>query len=323
MLNNIKNNQKIEGFFIVYKKEILTTKNGSRYLNLTIGDKTGQINAKMWDISSDFEDIETGDVVFIKGKVEKYKDNFQIILENIEKRKVSEKILNNLILTTDKNIDEMFGELLNFKESISLKALRRLIEKILLDEELGEKFKIAPAATTFHHAYRGGLLEHTLSVVTICDKFSTVYSNVNRDIIIAGGILHDIGKIYEYDNKTFKRTDEGRLMGHIAIGLTIIDRKSLKIKGLSEKLLNSLKHLVLSHHGELQWGSPVQPSTVEALLLHFADNIDSKIQTFLEMEPEKSGWQYNKSLRRNVLLENPVDEISKLESENLNLKTLF
>jgi 3'-5' exoribonuclease len=322
MLNSIKNNQIIEGYFIVYKKEILTAKNGSKYLNLVLGDKSGQINAKMWDISRDFEEITDEDVVFVKGKVDKFKENLQIILEHIEKKVVSEDILNNLIITTEKNIDEMFGKLMTFKDSIYTKVIRKLIDKVF-DEDFLLKFKLAPAATSFHHAYRGGLLEHTLSVVNLCDKFATAYENINRDILISGAILHDIGKVIEYNNKTFKRTDEGKLLGHIAIGITIVDKKAKKIREFPEKILNAIKHLILSHHGELEWGSPVQPATVEAVLLHYADNIDSKIQTFMEMGQDKKGWQYNKSLRRNVYLENIMDGDSNESNVNKLQKTLF
>ncbi len=318
MLNNIKNNQYIEGFFIVHKKEVLTAKNNKQYLNLIIGDKTGQINAKMWDISHNFDNIEEEDVVFLKGKVDKFKDNLQVIVESIEKKEVPETILNNLIPTTDKNIEEMFANILNFKNSISTKPVKKLIEKIFNNEFI-ELFKISPAATTYHHAYRGGLVEHTLTVVTLCDKFSSVYTNVNRDILIAGAILHDIGKVYEYNNKTFKRTDYGRLIGHIAIGISMVDKALGKIKNFPEKLSFAIKHLILSHHGRLEWGSPVQPSTIEASLLHFADNLDSEIQTFLELDNEKKGWQYNKSLRRNVYLDDLLIESADNNAE----KTLF
>jgi 3'-5' exoribonuclease len=197
-----------------------------------------------------------------------------------------------------------------------------LIDKVF-DEDFLLKFKLAPAATSFHHAYRGGLLEHTLSVVNLCDKFATAYENINRDILISGAILHDIGKVIEYNNKTFKRTDEGKLLGHIAIGITIVDKKAKKIREFPEKILNAIKHLILSHHGELEWGSPVQPATVEAVLLHYADNIDSKIQTFMEMGQDKKGWQYNKSLRRNVYLENIMDGDSNESNVNKLQKTLF
>ncbi len=310
MINNLQNNQQIEGFFIVLKKEILTARNNKKYLNLTIGDKSGQINAKMWDIESDYKNINEEDVVYLKGKVDKFKDNLQIILEFIEKREVSEDIINNLIATTGKNIEEMYAQLIILKNSIDSKLIKKLIDRIFKDDFL-TKFKLAPAATNFHHAYRGGLLEHTLSVATICDKFSTIYKNINRDLLISGAILHDIGKVVEYNNKTFKRTDEGRLIGHIAIGITIVDKKAGKLKDFPENILNAIKHLILSHHGELEWGSPVQPATAEALLLHYADNIDSKIQTFLELEEDKNGWQYNKSLRRKVFIDNNLGERNK------------
>ena len=234
-----------------------------------------------------------------------------------------------LVPSTSKNIEQLFTELILKKQTISNKYLNKLIDKILVkDKEFSEKFKQAPGASKLHHAYRGGLMEHTVSVVNLCLLFAKQYTSVNKDILVAGALLHDIGKVEEYDNKTFKRTDIGKLLGHISIGISLIDRKISSIKNFPAKLEYAIKHLIASHHGELEWGSPVQPATIEALLLHYADNIDSKVETFSKLDNEQNGWHYNKSLRRDILVENfDIEENIKPEHtvkvEQKSIKTLF
>jgi 3'-5' exoribonuclease len=308
---------------------VLNTKNNKKYLNITIAGKTGSIEGKLWNLSEeDYSHIFEGDVVYIEGRIEKLKNNLQINIEALEKKDVDEKVYSDLIPSTDKNVETIIAEITNFKNSISSVEIKRLIDKIIFDEDFLPFFKLAPAASKLHHAYRGGLIEHSLSVTILCDKFSKLYRMVNRDILIAGAILHDIGKAYEYDNKTFNKTDEGKLIGHISMGLSLVDKKAAKIKNFPEKKLFAIKHLILSHHGELEWGSPVQPATIEAVLLHFADNIDSKVESFNDINNGDNGWFYNYSLRRNVL----VDDYSEAEiydkkdnklKEKITLKTLF
>ncbi len=329
MLKDIQNNENIKDFYLLSKKEILVDKNGRNYLAVTISDKSGSINGKMWDIGDRiFSEIAEGDIVYIEGKVDKFKDNLQIKIELIEKKEADEEIYNELIPSTSKNLETLITEILSLKNSLNSDFLKKLIDKIIFDENFLLLFKISPAASKLHHAYRGGLIEHTLAVAKLSEFFAKSYPVANRDILLTGALLHDIGKVYEYDNKTFNRTNEGKLIGHIAIGVTIVEKKASKIKNFPHELLNAVKHLILSHHGELEWGSPVQPLTIEALLLHFADNIDSKIQTFNEMDVTSSGWYFNKSLRRNVLMDsfeyyNKENKEVKKVKEKKGMKTLF
>jgi len=329
LIKQLNNNDKIEGFYLLRKKELLNTNNNKKYLSITIADKTGSIEGKMWNLSGDdYSHISEGDVVYVIGRIEKFKNNLQVNVESLEKKDVKEDIYNELIPSTDKNVDNITAEIINFKNSIYSLEIKKLIDKTIFDEDFLPLFQLAPAASKLHHAYRGGLIEHSLSVTILCDKFSKLYRMVNRDILIAGAILHDTGKAYEYDNKTFNKTDEGKLIGHISMGLSLVDKKAAKIKNFPEKKLFAIKHLILSHHGELEWGSPVQPATIEAVLLHFADNIDSKVESFNDINNGDNGWFYNHSLRRIVL----VDDYSEAEiydkkdnklKEKITLKTLF
>jgi len=322
LIKNLKNNENVKKYFLIVKKELLKTKTEKNYLNLILQDKSGKIEGKIWDVNENI-DIDEGDVVLIEGKVDKFKDKLQIIINSIVKIDDKEEHISELVPATEKNLNKLITQLTYFKDSISNQYLKKLVEKVLFDEKFFAKFKLAPAASKFHHAYRGGLLEHTINVVEICDKLSSIYSFTNKDILITGALLHDIGKVYEYDLLTFSRTDYGKLVGHIGIGLSLIDRKLEKFKNFPEKLAHAIRHLILSHHGEFEWGSPVQPLTIEALLLHFADNIDSKAFSFYNFINEKKGWVYSSSLRRNILFDDYNDDLadSKLISEKI--KSIF
>ncbi len=326
-INKFSNNEQINEFFLVEEKKILKTKEGKNYLLLTVKDRTGVIDAKKWNIDDKkYEEINSGDIVVIKGKIEKFNNNLQIIIDDIEKLEFQQKFLEYLIPRTDKNISELTLKLENFYQKISNLYLKKLLKKTILDEKFFEKFKLAPAASNFHHAYQGGLLEHTISVTEISISLGNVYNVQNMDILITGTLLHDIGKVFEYDPITFKRTDEGRLLGHIAIGLNFVEKKIGEIKGFPQSIGNAIKHIILSHHGEFEWGSPVQPSFLEALIVHFADNIDSKIHPIISSIDMENGWVYLKSLRRKVVdLEFLKDdnESESIQKEKIKPSTIF
>jgi len=301
-INKIAINDNIDDIFLVEEKKILQTKDGKNYLLLTIKDRTGNIDAKKWNIEDEnFEEINSGDIVNIIGKVEKFNNNLQIIIEELKKLEFQQKFLEFLIPRTKKNIDELVNKIENLYEIVKDSNLKKLIKKALLNPDFFNKFKLAPAASNFHHSYQGGLLEHTVTVTELSLSIGNIYKVQNIDILIAGALLHDIGKVFEYDLITFKRTDKGRLLGHIAIGVNFIDKKISEIKNFPQPLEFAIKHIILSHHGEFEWGSPVQPSFLEALIVHFADNIDSKIQPIISNMNSDEGWKYLKSLRRKVI----------------------
>ncbi len=326
-INKISNNDVINDIFLIDEKKILQTKDGKNYLLLKIKDKTGNIDAKKWNVEENkFDEINPGDIILIKGKAEKFNNNLQIIIENIEKIEFQAKYLEYLIPKTEKNISELTVKLKSFYNKIKDSYLRKLLKKSLLDEDFYEKFKLSPAASSFHHAYQGGLLEHTISVTEISISLGNIYNVQNMDVLIAGALLHDIGKIFEYDPVTFKRTDEGKLLGHIAIGVNYIDKKISQIKNFPLSLSYAIKHIILSHHGEFEWGSPVQPSFLEALIVHFADNIDSKIQPIISNTNSEDKWIYLKSLRRKVVdleLLRDENETYNIQKDKSNISTIF
>ncbi len=326
-ISEITNNLDIEDFFLVIEKKISQTRKEDNYLFLVLRDRTGVIEAKKWNIKNEtFSEIEVGDVVNIKGKSEKFKDKVQIIINSIEKIKDYNKFLKYLIPQTDKNITLLIKKLENFKEKITDRNLNKLLEMTLFDENILERFKISPAASSFHHAYQGGLLEHTITVAEISIKLGEIYKVQNFDILIVGALLHDIGKIYEYDFKTFKRTDKGRLLGHISIGLDIISNAVNKIKNFPTPIVDAVKHIILSHHGELEWGSPIQPSFLEAVIVHFADLLDSKIQPIISGISIDNGWTYLKSLKRKMVdLEylTSDEDIEKVKRDKIKTFTIF
>ena len=328
-INNLSQNDIIDDFFLVAEKKILQTKEGRNYLFLNIKDRTGSIDAKKWNIEDKkFDDISSGDIISIKGRVEKFNNNLQIIINEIEKLNFESKYLEYLIPKTDKNINELILKINNFYDTINDKYLKKLLKKTIFDDEFFEKFKLSPAASNFHHSYQGGLLEHTVSVTEISLTLGNVYKVQNIDVLITGALLHDIGKVFEYNPVTFKRTDEGRLLGHIAIGLNYIDEKIKTIKNFPQNYSLAIKHIILSHHGEFEWGSPVQPSFLEALIIHFADNIDSKINPIISKINSEDGWTYLKSLRRNVIdlefLKDDNIETEKNEKKSIDkVTTIF
>ncbi len=326
-ISKISNNEIINDIFLVDERKILQTRDGKNYLLLSVKDKTGNIDAKKWNVEDEkYEEINPGDIILIKGKAEKFNNNLQIIIEDIEKIEFKTQYLEYLIPKTKKNISELIIKLEDLYNKIKDNFLKKLLRKSLFEEEFFEKFKLSPAASSFHHAYRGGLLEHTVSVTEISLSLGNIYNVQNMDILITGSLLHDIGKVFEYDPVTFKRTDEGKLLGHIAIGVNYIDKKISEIKNFPQSLSYVIKHIILSHHGEFEWGSPVQPSFLEALIIHFADNIDSKIQPIISNTNAEDKWVYLKSLRRKVvdldLLKDESDTII-LQKDKSKTSTIF
>jgi len=181
----------------------------------------------------------------------------------------------------------MFADLMAFVDQIETACLKNLLHLFFNDETIAALFKKAPAAKGFHHVYIGGLLEHTLSVIRLLDKINNHYQGINRDLLITGGILHDIGKIYEYSyDSIFDYSDQGRLIGHIVIGIEMLDKKIAAIEDFPEKLAMELRHLILSHHGTQEFGSPKRPKTLEALIVHFIDDLDAKVNAFQEFIAE-------------------------------------
>jgi len=270
--------------FAVRKKQIRSY-NGNPFLVLELGDRTGRTEAVLWeDFQQVNEQIQPGDVVKVKGLVVNYREQIQIKLEKIRKARQSEFDPADFLDQSEENSEELFQRLLAKTETIRNQYLKAAVKSCLLDQSLSAKLRQAPAAKLWHHAYLGGLLEHTLSVVEICETAAKQHPLVDRDLLIAGALLHDIGKVEAYNWTTFiDYSDIGRLEGHIVIGERMVRERIKNIPQFPEELKMQLSHLILSHHGSLDNGSPVVPMTLEAIILYYADEMDSKAAAFSQI----------------------------------------
>jgi 3'-5' exoribonuclease len=287
-------------FFELRSKDLRKTRSGQDYLDLTLGDATGTISGKMWSdaIRKWGQDFNPGDFVKIEGRVEAYKEKHQLVVEKI--RRVDPSEIPDpaaLIRSSQSDPEALFEELKETVRSLEPPELAGLVSTIL--EENAAAFKTFPAAKMIHHAYRGGLIEHICSVTRKVDAVLNVEKNINRNMALAGAILHDIGKILELDPRSQGRTPEGRLIGHVILGVGLV-RQAAAQAGLDDRpWLTELEHIILSHHGETQFGAPVKPLTREALLVHFIDNLDSKlkiVEEALESVDSEGFTPYNKWL---------------------------
>lgn len=305
-IEDFKEDERILGHYLCKQKQTLKTKSGKNYYSLKLQDKTGIIDAKVWELNNDIHNFEEKDIIKIDGTVLLYQSSLQLKISKIRKSTEGEFEEADYIPTTDKNVEALVENINELIQSINDTYLKTLLENIFIhDEFISKTIKSHSAAKTIHHAYMGGLIEHTVAVTSICDFLSTRYKFVNRDLLIAGSLLHDIGKIYELspfpDNDY---TDMGELLGHIVIGVEMINKKAQEIDDFPEETLYLLKHLIVSHHGELEFGSPQRPKTIEAMVLHSADSADSKIKMFEEeiaKADDKATWVgYHKLLQRNM-----------------------
>lgn len=273
-----KKTETVTSFFVVVSIQARTKKDGSKYVALVLADRTGRIDAKLWDLIEQADGIACDDIVKVEARVLEYQGKPDLVLHLIRKADPSEFDLSDFLPATTYDVAQMWDELLDFVQSVQHPQIRRVLQAVVEDAQISSRFKTAPAAVRIHHAFLGGLLEHVVSLCRLASSVQQNYSWINRDLLIAGAILHDIGKVQELAyERAFRYTDEGRLTGHIAIGLKIIRSAMDTTEEVSPGVSLALEHLVLSHHGELQYGSPVQPQLPEALLFHLLDNVDAKV----------------------------------------------
>lgn len=272
-------NRDTTGFFAVAAKQVRTGRDGGRYFALTLCDRTGQIDARMWEIA-EAGDFETGDVVKVRGQVCRYNEKLQIKVDKIREAQPNEYALGDFVPQTERNIDEMWAELEGWVANFRDPDLKALLEAFLQDSALAQALRQAPAAKGMHHAWIGGLLEHVLSLMALCDSAVQHYPNVNRDLLLTGVALHDIGKLHELAwGTSFEYTLEGQMLGHITIGIRMIEEKIAQLPNFPPAKRLLVEHLVLSHHGKYEFGSPKLPMTPEAIMLHYLDDLDAKMQT--------------------------------------------
>jgi 3'-5' exoribonuclease len=301
-------NKVITSTFVVASKQVKAKKNGEPYLALILADRSGQIEAKMWDNVDDFIlGFEQDDFLKIKGLINKYKNRFQLTIHKLRRMAETEIDFTDYLPKTSKDIGELWRTLTEFVATFQNPHLKSLVELFMADAEIAERYRNAPAAKTLHHAYIGGLLDHVVSLFRSCDLMCRNYPQVNRDLLLTGAFLHDIGKIYELTyNRAFSYSTRGQLLGHMIIELEMLQAKLEQLPAFPGELKTLLEHLIISHHGQYEFGSPKLPMFPEALLLHYLDDLDSKMESMrahFEREALTDGpWtSYNASLGRPLL----------------------
>ncbi|MBI2682375.1 MAG: HD domain-containing protein [Acidobacteriales bacterium] len=301
-------NRTITSSFVVAAKQVKPKKNGEPYLALTLADRTGQIEAKMWDgVPETVGTFEQDDFVKIRGLINRYNGRFQLTIHKLRKMEENEIDYADYLPKTEKDIAQLWQQVGEFVASFKDEDLKALLMAFMADPEIERGYKAAPAAKTLHHAYIGGLLDHVVSLMTSCDLVMRNYPHVNRDLVLTGVFLHDIGKIHELSYaRSFSYTTKGQLLGHMIIELEMLHAKIAQLPGFPEELKTLLEHLIISHHGHYEFGSPKLPMFPEALLLHYMDDLDSKMESmrahFAREAGSESAWTgYNPSLARPLL----------------------
>jgi len=273
--------QTFESFFLVLAKQQRITKNNKPYLNLILGDKTGQLEARVWELGDAriAKDFERGDIVKVRGSASKFDDRVQMKVDQLRKATAGEAQKIDMLPATTYDVAALWRQLMSFVESFSDPDLKRLLLALLNEPDLGQAYREAPAAKQLHHAWLGGLLEHVVSLLGLADRVAGHYPLVHRDLLLTGVILHDIGKVKELSWEVgFEYTLEGTLLGHIQMGSALAERTMDSLPGFSPKLKTLVLHMILSHHGKLEFGSPKLPMIPEALMLNFIDDLDAKMQ---------------------------------------------
>ncbi len=278
-----RENQVVQGYFAAANRQLRTTAGGAAYLSLTLCDATGQVEARMWEPEAAGQ-FASGDVVKLRGTVCRYQDKLQIKIDRLRRADPAtdgaEYEAGDFAPKTEKDVDQLWAALTGYIQSFADPYLRALLQSFLDDPAVAGPWREAPAAKALHHAWIGGLLEHVVALVEICNRTAPFYPEVNRDLLLAGAMLHDIGKVHELRwGTTFGYTPEGQLLGHITIGIGMVEAKIAALPTFPPRLRTLLLHLILSHHGRLEYGSPKLPMTAEALLLHYLDDLEAKMQT--------------------------------------------
>ncbi len=297
----------VSDVYLCKNKQIALTKSGKEYGNLILQDKTGTVDAKIWDLGSPgIGNFETLDYVYIDADVTVFQNSNQLNIKRIRKADEGEFVPGDYLPVSSKNIGLMYEEFLGFIRTIKNPHLRKLSESFFVEDgAFAKAFQFHSAAKSVHHGFVGGLLEHTLSVVKLCDYYAGYYPYINRDLLLTAAMFHDIGKTRELS--TFPEndyTDDGQLLGHIIIGTEMVGERIRSMEGFPEKTASELKHCILAHHGELEYGSPKKPALIEALALNFADNTDAKMETMIEVlkgAGDNNGWLgYNRLMESNL-----------------------
>ena len=305
-LKDYREGEKFVGTYLCKQKQVLKTKAGKTYYSLTLQDKTGTADAKIWELNNGIANFEAMNYIHCEGMVTSFQGNLQMNISRVRISDEGEYDPADYVPCSERNIDEMFSEILKYVASVQNKYLRQILEMYFVqDKEFVKDFKKHSAAKSVHHGFMGGLLEHTLSVTNMCQYFAEHYPMLHRDLLITAALFHDMGKIQEISDFPLNDyTDDGQMLGHIYIGARAMEDAAAKVPGFPVKLKNELVHCILSHHGKLEFGSPKVPAIMEAIALHMADNADAKLQTMKEVfqsAGDNMGWLgYNRMFESNL-----------------------
>lgn len=306
-IETLREGERVADIYLCKFKQAALTKNGKAYENIILQDKTGTIDAKIWDPNSQgINDFDTLDYVEVVGDIVSYLGSLQLNVKRVRVAREGEYEAKDYLPVSSRNIEEMYTELLGYIGQIKNEYLSKLVSGFFIeDKEFIKRFQYHSAAKSVHHGFVGGLLEHTLGVVKLCDYFTKNYSILNKDLLFSAALFHDIGKMQElsaFPENDY--TDDGQLLGHIMISVELIGEKIRQISGFPNKLASELKHCILAHHGELEYGSPKKPALVEAMALNFADNADAKLETMKEIlgsaDPKAEWLGYNRLFETNI-----------------------
>lgn len=306
-IKDYKEGDRVFDIYLCKHKQSAVTKNGKPYDNVILQDKTGTVDAKVWDPNNaGIDDFDTLDYIEVYGDVTSFQGALQVNVKRIRKCREGEYNPADYLPVSKFPIEDMMQELLGYINSIENIYLKKLLQMLFVeDEAFVEAFKKSSAAKTVHHGFVGGLLQHTLAVTRLCDYYCSQYPILKRDLLLSAAICHDIGKTKElslFPENDY--TDDGQFLGHIVIGSEMVGEKIREIPGFPKMIANELKHCILAHHGELEFGSPKKPAIVEAMALNFADNTDAKLQTFTELmeSTTETGWLgFNRLFESNVI----------------------
>lgn len=310
LVRGLKDKDAVDSTYLVKEKFLGVGKNGRSFLTILLGDQTGSIDAKVWDrVEEVAAEFETGDVVHIKGAIQIFQNRKQLVVHKLSFVDPATIDMNEFLIKSSRQPDDMFLDLKKIVLNIQNQHIRQLVIETIEDQEMKPLLLQAPAAKSVHHAWAGGLLEHMLSISQLMISIGKHYQFLNPDFLIFGAIYHDIGKIWELDwQQGIKYTDRGRLLGHLYMGCELVEKKASRILGFPDELKDLLKHIVLSHHNLLEYGSPKQPQFIEAVVVAMVDDFDSKmstIQSFVDSERASGDkWsRFNDLFERYFLLE--------------------
>ena len=305
-IKDLKEGENVSEIYLCKQKQVLKTKAGKSYYSLILQDQSGTVDAKIWELNPGIGHFEPLDFIKIEGNVTSFQGALQLNIRRVRKAQEMEYNAADYMPVSRYNIEDMYKELLDYVKKVSEPHLRALLEMFFVqDKEFITSFKCHSAAKSVHHGFVGGLLEHTLSVTKLCDFYTTRYPLLNKDLLLTSAMCHDIGKTQElslFPENDY--TDDGQLIGHIVIGVEMIHDKIREIPGFPKVLENELKHCIVAHHGELEYGSPKKPALMEAMALNLADNTDAKMETMTELfdaAPDNLEWiGFNRFMDSNI-----------------------